>query len=559
MKPAFKKCQIKFWPKYKNISMTDEPKHIEMMKDIVPGWSGVAKFNISNLSGAGGASLYMFKPADQTVKPWGAVIKIEKPSRRLQAIEPANEEIISLRTNDAICAFERNGKITLGKLAEGNNWFVQLAMGVEEEKWDHRYPPKMIGDLSARIHSTPTLWAQRYVDILEKKFPQLKNYPKGSAVWSWAKYALNAPEVSGIWEAIGKLEAKINYLENDPKTSYTVHGDWHGYNMMYTDKSHTEMRAIDLDETWIGSPLVDMSRHMWLEGWNFEARHSIITAWLAKRGVADKDGSKAISWLMDAEIYKLLNNIDGIFIQDLKKCTLAQKPLSRGSSRTPQPKDGEALLSLVNMWNHASKEKLATLELITMGIFEYASQHSTDSVWTDYRDSECGQSIPSIQKGFGVKHTVGNENLYVEGGDAKKVLKALSDFQTVLKLVPGTITKKDKGGMWKSIIDPKADKEQLEPYFNKVTKVSQKKSTGRTFYVAGGTRKSGYPYGLSNGNLLFKVTQVSSDTVWINFKLKGWQQMALQYPEYAGELQLKSLVGLYTFALNAKGLTAPSG
>jgi hypothetical protein len=85
IKPTLEKCHIKFWPKYKNISMTDEPKHIEMMKDIVPGWSGVAKFEITNLSGVGGAQLYMFKPEDQTVKPWGAVLKINKPSPELKA------------------------------------------------------------------------------------------------------------------------------------------------------------------------------------------------------------------------------------------------------------------------------------------------------------------------------------------------------------------------------------------------------------------------------------------------------------------------------------------
>jgi hypothetical protein len=55
-----------------------------------------------------------------------------------------------------------------------------------------------------------------------------------------------------------------------------------------------------------------------------------------------------------------------------------------------------------------------------MGIFEYASQQSTDGVWTDYRDSYCSRSIPTIQKGLGVKHTVGKKNLYVEGGGVLK-------------------------------------------------------------------------------------------------------------------------------------------
>jgi hypothetical protein len=86
IKPTFEECHIKFWPKYKNISMTDEPKHIEMMKDIVPSWSGVSKFEITNLSGVGGAQLYMFKTEDQTVNPWVAVLKLTKPSPELQAI-----------------------------------------------------------------------------------------------------------------------------------------------------------------------------------------------------------------------------------------------------------------------------------------------------------------------------------------------------------------------------------------------------------------------------------------------------------------------------------------
>jgi hypothetical protein len=80
-----------------------------MMKDIVPGSSGVAKIEITNLSGVGGAQLYMFKPDDQTVKPWGAVLKLNKPSPQLQAIEPVIRNIITLRTDEAICALERNG------------------------------------------------------------------------------------------------------------------------------------------------------------------------------------------------------------------------------------------------------------------------------------------------------------------------------------------------------------------------------------------------------------------------------------------------------------------
>jgi hypothetical protein len=52
--------------------------------------------------------LYMFKPEDQTVKPWNAVLKINKPSPELKAIEPFNRNIITLRTDDVICALERN-------------------------------------------------------------------------------------------------------------------------------------------------------------------------------------------------------------------------------------------------------------------------------------------------------------------------------------------------------------------------------------------------------------------------------------------------------------------
>jgi hypothetical protein len=124
---------------------------------------------------------------------------------------------------------------------------VQPAIGVEEESWDHRYPPKMIGELTARIHSTPTLWAQSYVDTLKREHPQLKNYPKGSAVWAWAKWAMTNPESSQIWEPMGRLEAKIKYVEYNPNIPYTVHRDWHGYNMTYTDASHTDLIAIDLD------------------------------------------------------------------------------------------------------------------------------------------------------------------------------------------------------------------------------------------------------------------------------------------------------------------------
>jgi hypothetical protein len=145
-----------------------------------------------------------------------------------------------------------------------------------------------------------------------------------------------------------------------------------------------------------------------------------VAAWLVKRGIADEDGSQAIGWLMDAEIYKLFPNIYRVFIQDLQKCTLAKQPLSRSSSNGPRPNEHEAFLWLIDLWNNASRDKKQTLNLITMGIFEYSSQQSKDGLWTDYRDSDCGRSILTIQKGFGVKHTVGNENLYVEGGGCEK-------------------------------------------------------------------------------------------------------------------------------------------
>jgi hypothetical protein len=102
---------------------------------------------------------------------------------------------------------------------------VQKAIGDEEESSDHRYPPKMIGELTARIHSIPTLWAQSYVDTLERYHPQLKNIPKGSAVWAWAKWAMTNPKSSGMWEPMGRLEAKIKYVESNPKIPYLVNGD----------------------------------------------------------------------------------------------------------------------------------------------------------------------------------------------------------------------------------------------------------------------------------------------------------------------------------------------
>jgi hypothetical protein len=82
---------------------------------------------------------------------------------------------------------------------------------------------------------------------------------------------------------------------------------------------------------------------------------------------------------------------------------------------------------------------------------------------------------------------------------------------------------------------------------------------GSTFLFAGSNGKSGYPYGLWNGNFIFKVTQVSRDTVWINFKLEDWQQMSLPCPEIESEKKFKILVRIYRFALEARGLKAPSG
>jgi len=528
---TFQRCKIPFWKKYSKIPLDDTGKHIVMMRDIVPGWKDVDRYTIDNLSGAGGAALYMFKPVDTTVKPWGAVLKLTSPKRRIQAVVPQTEDIIERRTNDAICALQRNGEITLEKMAEGDNWFVQQAMGVETSDWKHRYEPELIGKLSARIHSTPKLWAKSYQDILEKKFPaELKDQPKGSAVWSFAKYALNSPEATGYFPYLSKLEKMIQYQQNDPKKSYTVHGDWHGYNMMYTDNTHKDMRAIDIDETWVSNPLVDLSRHMWLEGIGFAKRQTLVKAWIKGMGWKDSNGEKLVGWLLDAEVYKLLNNIDGVFVQRIGKCEMSQP---KRSSDEPAPMDG--LVSLIRLWNAATKSPVARLQVITLGLMEYAntvvSQTEGDGkIWAAFRNSECGQTIPAIQLGFRVKHTVGNNNMYVNG-KAEDIALLLSDFQKVPLSFPGFSHKRNEAFEGWTVLK-KGDEQN--PFYAKDT--VHYRGESNTFLVSGGTRKSGYPYANWYGNLIFKTEQIADNHVWIHSSLNRWRVMGLQYPE-AGALQ----------------------
>jgi len=154
-----------------NISLTDEKAQEDLMVKVFPSWKGKT-LTRKDMSGAGGAKLFMYNPKGENVVPFGAVLKISPPNQQKK-----EESFETKVTNTVACALFKNNKTTVINSAEGANWKIQESAGFEGHIWNMQYPEKLVGELMARVHDTPTDWATPLFKEVYKMNPITKSWP----------------------------------------------------------------------------------------------------------------------------------------------------------------------------------------------------------------------------------------------------------------------------------------------------------------------------------------------------------------------------------------------
>ena len=499
------------------ISLTDEKVQEEQMYKIIPAWKG-KKLTRKDLSGAGGAKLFMYNPVDENVSPFGAVLKISPPSSDKKKEDiPLDKRIVGAVS----CALYKNNKTTVINMAEGSNWFIQESAGYEGHIWNMQYPSKLVGDLLARVHMTPTTWAEKFYPEIYKLVPGSEKWAKNTVGWWNARNPLDAASVPMVKSLVDlELSCKWKYPKISTKL-VTTHNDFHDYNFLYANKKEDLLRVIDLDTNWVGNPLADISRNIWTMNLNWKQRKDLFQTYMEKMTGGKVTKDDMIAFMFDAEFYKVLTPIEG-FTSRVFACPDVQK----------DPKIGiDSIKELKSIWDKAGKNKQSMEKLVKEGLFKYAL--SASKRWNDLATkTACGLSIASIQSDFRVKedfhHTF---QLRGKGGhrtNLKRVELLFSKFNEIFSgdvmkqqykpVVPWTEYPK-KGG----IIATKKNYETLPEFYGPLEK------KGRRF-VFGSTRKSGYPYALWTGWLNFKISQ-QDNKARVSIKTKNWHQMALGAPD----------------------------
>ena len=127
------------------MSLTDAKSQEDLMVKVFPSWAG-KKLTKKDLSGAGGAKLFMYNPEGEDIVPFGAVLKISPPPQDGENKEEKPMSFDTKVTNAVACALYKNDKLTVINAAEGSNWKIQESAGIEGKIWNMQYPSKLVGE-----------------------------------------------------------------------------------------------------------------------------------------------------------------------------------------------------------------------------------------------------------------------------------------------------------------------------------------------------------------------------------------------------------------------------
>jgi len=322
---------------------------------------------------------------------------------------------------------------------------------------------------------------------------------------------------------INPLELSLKWkVPEVSKRTTTIHADFHDYNFLYSDHKENLLRVIDLDTSWVGNPLTDLSRNMWTMNLNFSQRQVLVKSYLEHLGLKNVNKQKVYDMLYDSEVYKLFTYVEGFIFGLFQKC------------QADQAKDSNfihnQLSDLINIWTEAGKSKKSQMRLVKDGIFLYA--HETNKKWHKWATtSTCGLSMYMIQPGFRKDEKFTNSLELFGHGSAIKMTEVktfLSHFNDMFK--PEYVSTTQAVEPWTDYykeggikIIPKSNAEVIT-YFGPV-----EGEKGRRF-VVGTARKSGYPYGIMTGWMNI-VANEKDKKAHVVFKTTKWHAMGLGIPD----------------------------
>merc|ERR1712166_3843 len=220
--------------------------------------------------------------------------------------------------------------------------------------------------------------------------PFSKDWPHNNMVFWVAKNGAMPDAFLPFLNSIGNAEKTLGELFKVPeisKKTVTVHADFHDYNFLY-ENNKDKLRVIDLDTSWVGNPLMDLTRNMWTMNLQFAERQELVRAYLEHSGIKNVTDQKVHDMLYDSEGYKLFTAVEGYVWKLFDNC---------GKERDEDSKfTGDQLKQLIDIWAEAGKSQKSQMRLNEIGLFSYV--HENNKQWSKWATtSRCGQSIGFIQ------------------------------------------------------------------------------------------------------------------------------------------------------------------
>jgi len=97
----------------------------------------------------------------------------------------------------------------------------------------HGWDPELFAKLLADMHKIPTDWFEPHRELLQEKYPHLKQAPLGSHIWLFTTRLGWYNNYKPSWEAW--QNAGFEPLSEAGKRVVTVHGDFHNGNKLVKD------------------------------------------------------------------------------------------------------------------------------------------------------------------------------------------------------------------------------------------------------------------------------------------------------------------------------------
>lgn len=156
----------------------------EVMVKVNDSWKP-AGVRLEGVHAGPGSQAWEWSPKDSSVTPASAILKVFRDDLAKKMANPTSAEWLSAQiATHAACALHMNYHTSAAKKADGPGWVIFDSAGVPASSKDLPHDPKLVANLMARVHSTPTDWAEHWFKYADKSSDGLHLHDKRTnAYW----------------------------------------------------------------------------------------------------------------------------------------------------------------------------------------------------------------------------------------------------------------------------------------------------------------------------------------------------------------------------------------